>query len=439
MGKTTLMFQLLERFRKSASTAFLFQTQCTSSELLEYILLEMGLDTCNGDPVAMNQQLNRTLLRVRDEGKRFILVIDEAQNLAPSVLETVRLLSDFESPAAKLLQIILAGQPELEQKLADPSLVQLRQRISIIARLEPFTFEETSGYIDHRLRVAGHTGPCMFSSDALALIARSSEGIPRVINNLCFNALSLGYALGKRTINSAIVREVLADLDLRRAAPNCDAPITIAKTDHPGPARAKFIRFSHRWTTATVIVTVILLASFAGIGFKAIGASLEHSPASLLRRLNSIGLQDRASSHAPSKLPLTHRDRVAAPVTTVHRYEVASTPDNVRVDSASRSAPSHAAILPDRNSTHSPATPVRSVKIGPQQTLWQISRQLAGRQSWTVVNEICALNPGIADPNHIFSGQVILLPIRWTGSSSPGLPEELTHHLVKGSPIESKF
>lgn len=215
MGKTTLLFQLLDRFRTTARTAFVFQTQCTSREVLRFLLMEVDCETHDHqDLVSMHEQFNRCLLREARAGRRVIIVIDEAQNLEPSVLETVRLLSDFETPKAKLLQIVLAGQPELADKLARPSLNQLRQRISLLSRLDPLPFNEVERYIEHRLRVAGYTGEAIFTPGARKVIHELSEGIPRSINNYCFNALSLACALRKTTIDADIMQEVANDFDL---------------------------------------------------------------------------------------------------------------------------------------------------------------------------------------------------------------------------------
>jgi len=223
MGKTTLLFQVLERLGGSARTVFLFHTQCTSREFFQYLLTDLGIDAQGGDLARMHDQLNQVLLAEVRSGRRFVLVIDEAQNLDDSVLETVRLLSDFETPRAKLMQIILAGQPQLAEKLARPGLVQLRQRVSILARLDPFSLADTRGYISHRLKVAGYKGPALFTPEAIELVATRGEGIPRNINNICFNALSLGFALEKHKIDSGMVLEVLGDLNVGalagRAAP----------------------------------------------------------------------------------------------------------------------------------------------------------------------------------------------------------------------------
>src|SRR3989441_493806 len=228
MGKTTLLFQLLERLRSSAQTVFLFQTQCESREFLRYILADLGFDTREQDLVTLHRQFNEVLIREKRAGKRFVLAIDEAQNLNESVLETIRLLSDFETPRDKLMQIIVAGQPQLAQKLALPSLAQLRQRVSMLVRLNPFTPQETVSCVEHRLRVAGYTGGPLFTPEAQAIIAARSEGIPRNIVNLCFHALSLGCALERKIIDTEIVQEVLADLDvgtLVSAAPAARAAV----------------------------------------------------------------------------------------------------------------------------------------------------------------------------------------------------------------------
>jgi general secretion pathway protein A len=215
MGKTTLLFQLLKAFRSSARTAFIFQTQCTSREFLRFLLLELGCEIHGErDLVSIHDEFNRCLLQEARAGRRFIVVIDEAQNLEPPVLETVRLLSDFETPKGKLVQIVLSGQPELADKLAHSSLRQLRQRISVFAALPPLPPPEVERYIEHRLRVAGGQGKSIFTPEALKTVAEVSEGIPRNVNNLCFNILSVGCALQQKTIDAEIVREVASDFDL---------------------------------------------------------------------------------------------------------------------------------------------------------------------------------------------------------------------------------
>lgn len=224
MGKTTLLFQLLEEFRNAARTAFLFQTQCDSREFIRFLLAELGIESKEQDRVKMHEEFNAVLLREMKAGKRFVVVIDEAQNLDDSVLETVRLLSNFETPRAKLMQIILSGQPELADKLSRPNLVQLRQRISIVARLDPLSPQHVHEYIQHRLRLAGYQGPRLFLPDGESALIERSEGIPRTINNLCFNALSLAYAMGRRQIDRRVIEEISGDLDLETIAARPRSP-----------------------------------------------------------------------------------------------------------------------------------------------------------------------------------------------------------------------
>jgi general secretion pathway protein A len=213
MGKTTLLYQLLQELRESARTVYLFNTQCDSRELLRYVLHELGIDTQGMGLVAMHTKLNAMLFDEMLAGKRFVLVVDEAQNLSESVLETVRLLSNFETPHAKLLQIVLAGQPGLGAKLAKPELSQLRQRIAVLTHLEPLSVAETECYVEHRLKVAGYWGEPLFALNAVELIATQSKGIPRNINNICYNSLSVAYNRGQKTVTPEIVQEALTHLD----------------------------------------------------------------------------------------------------------------------------------------------------------------------------------------------------------------------------------
>ena len=221
MGKTTLLFHLLHRLQPNTRTAFIFHTQCTSHELLRHLLSEFECDTTITDPVRISRELKSVLLAEAKAGRRCVLIIDEAQNLEPDVLETIRLLSNFETPRRKLLNIVLSGQAEMGEMLSRPSLQQLRQRLSCIVHIETFAPEETALYILSRLRVAGYQGELshLFTIDALALIAQLSHGIPRIINNICFNALSMGFALDSKQISLAIVEEVACDLGISNKSP----------------------------------------------------------------------------------------------------------------------------------------------------------------------------------------------------------------------------
>jgi len=215
MGKTTLLFHLLAHLRKSARTAFLFQRYSDSRDLLRSLMSDLGVNGKDGDLGRMYSQFNEFLVREARAGRRVVVVIDEAQNLDDPVFETVRMLSNFEIPGMKLMQILLAGQPQLADKLASRNLVQLRQRISVLSRLTQFNPDDTAKYVGHRLQVAGYQGNPLFAADALEIVQSRSDGIPRNINNLCFHALTLAFATGQKTIDASILSEVLEDLDVQ--------------------------------------------------------------------------------------------------------------------------------------------------------------------------------------------------------------------------------
>jgi type II secretory pathway predicted ATPase ExeA/outer membrane protein OmpA-like peptidoglycan-associated protein len=214
MGKTTLLFNFLERFRDTAHTAFLFQPQLAPHELLQSLLLELGVVSEDTSVRKLSEQINQVLGHAAQERKRVIVVVDEAQNLDFAVLEALRQLSNFETAQAKLMQIVLAGQPELVRKLAAPEQEQLRQRISTISRLRPLTFVETRAYINHRLRTAGYRGSELFNLEASHHIWESSKGVPRKVNTLCFNAMLLGFAGNSKSIDENILDEAARDLDM---------------------------------------------------------------------------------------------------------------------------------------------------------------------------------------------------------------------------------
>jgi type II secretory pathway predicted ATPase ExeA len=243
MGKTTLLFDFLLKIKNHAQTVFLFQPHGDSRDLIRCLLADIGIEDDGTDSVRMHRKLNEFLMAEARRGRKLVVVLDEAQNLDNEVLEAVRMLSNFETPREKLIHLVLAGQPQLADKLASPELVQLRQRISMISQLRPFTVEETQQYIEHRLRVAGYnsTAP-MFSSAAIRIINKYTQGIPRNINNVCFNAMSIAFVEKQKTIDERIILEVIDDLDLKTRS-NRAAQVTPPETlkaessnpEHHGP------------------------------------------------------------------------------------------------------------------------------------------------------------------------------------------------------------
>src|SRR5271156_4978817 len=279
-GKTTLLFETLHLLRDKARIVFLFQTISTPLDLLRSLLSGLGVREIQGSLVEMQIRLKDILTEQYRLGKRVVVVVDEAQNLDDSVVELIRMLSNFEPSRDKLIQIILAGQPQLADNIGSPELLQLRQRISIFARLQPFTPEETTHYILHRLRVAGYNSDMpLFTKDALALIALCSEGLPRNINNLCFNALSLGSALQQKPIDRDVIRQVIGDLDLGPRSKRASVP---QKAEHR--ASEEILEFipadditSGGWLPKIAVAAVLVLA--VGLALVESQRWLGHHPA----------------------------------------------------------------------------------------------------------------------------------------------------------------
>ncbi len=217
-GKTTVCRALLQRIEPGTEVAFIFNPQLSATELLQEIASELGLGVETDSRREIHEALNHFLLAKKSEGRRVLLLIDEAQNLAPETLEQVRLLSNLETETSKLIQIILIGQPELDAMLESQSLRQLRQRITVRWRLTPLSPAETRDYVRHRLRTAAGGPRDIFSELALREIHRRSGGIPRVINLLCDRALLAGYAAGASTIGLGLVTQT--DRELRGPAPS---------------------------------------------------------------------------------------------------------------------------------------------------------------------------------------------------------------------------
>jgi general secretion pathway protein A len=219
-GKTTLCRTLLQRLEKDTEIAFLFNPTLSGKALVRAISQEFGLDTRGKTRSDLTDQLYEFLLETNRKGRRVLLIIDEAQNLKAETLEEIRLFSNLETTTSKLLQILLFGQPELDEKLESHELRQLRQRISVRWKLRPMTIDESIEYVRHRLAVASGSDREVFTERALREVQRCSRGIPRLINLLCDRALLSGFAAGRAQIThdevNAAAKEILSDRRKRR-------------------------------------------------------------------------------------------------------------------------------------------------------------------------------------------------------------------------------
>ena len=383
MGKTTLLFELLQRC-SALRTVFLFQFQSSPEGLMRSLLAELGIDGAR-DITEMQDELNQAILREAAEGKRLVVVVDEAQNFAEPVLEVLRMLSNFETSSEKLVHIILAGQPQLAEKLLAPSLAQLRQRVSIVARLTPLDSAQTHAYIDHRLRIAGYrSAKPIFSEEASELIAHYAGGIPRNINNLCFNAMSIGCSLQRKTIDRELVHEVYQDLDFRSLLPQHG----IEKMEKREPAPTLTISGSQARPAGGGLVRTAIASSLVSVLCLG-GVLINH-------RLRPRSV----SADVFNALP------VAAQGVDLNHFN-ASNPDAAATENP---------LTPTATgqSGESPAKPspilFRSVQVSPGQTLYKLCIENLGEYNETAVREIRKLNPWLGNPKQMHPGQIIRIP-----------------------------
>jgi general secretion pathway protein A len=355
MGKTTLLFRFLEEIRHSARTAFIFDIDplCEPREIVSFILRDIGI-VPGRDHAEMHEQLRLAVLAEAKAGRRFVVVIDEAQNLSDAALEVVRMLSNFETSRAKLMQVVLAGQPQLADTLMKPSLLQLRQRISTFCRIGRLSAEQTSAYIDHRLNFVGYNGPPLFTAEAVSRLTDASHGIPRNINNLCFNALSLCCAMNRKQVDGAMVAEVIADQQLMPETTDAPAALLAAIQEaeivpfyRPEP-RSGGTKRTWPWV---ISVAGILIASVLGV----FGVSELRMHRSYLN-----GYVHAADAAAKSTTPALASWQ-SSPVDTSDEAPVTRTPDPVQSVLAAQVAQQ----VTNRNLPSSDAKPRHHIE-GPQ-------------------------------------------------------------------------
>lgn len=210
-GKTTVCRALINQLDSKTKVALITNTHLSGKDLLTTILEDFEVEYTPGSKAKLHMQLNEFLIEQLRRNFNVILIIDEAQNLTPSVLEEVRMLSNLETEAEKLIQIIFLGQPELKKKLALPRLEQLRQRIAFYYQLTPLNREDSIAYVHHRLKIAGGNGRAYFTDEALNMVYEFSKGVPRLINQICDSALLSGYIYEKPQIDAELLNEVIGE------------------------------------------------------------------------------------------------------------------------------------------------------------------------------------------------------------------------------------
>ena len=244
-GKTTLLHALCQRLNGHSAVSFVVNSTLPFDELLEYVLEDLGITKTGGSRVQRLIALNNFLIERERAGQNTVLIIDEAQNLDVATLEQIRLLSNFETPTSKVLQILLVGQPELKDRLNLPELRQLKQRVGLRCQIPPLTVEETRVYIRTRVRIAGGRDLGLFTDPAVDRISAYSGGIPRLINTVCDHCLLFGYTDQKRRIDRRIVDQAIEYLE------EGTRPRATARE-----VRDSRMRLLLRWSLGTLVVTM---------------------------------------------------------------------------------------------------------------------------------------------------------------------------------------
>jgi general secretion pathway protein A len=350
-GKTTLCRTLLRRLGGEVEVAFLFNPKLSARELLEAVLVELGVELKGeakaGSVRELIDALNQFLLEKRAAGKRVLLIVDEAQGLLPETLEQIRLLSNLETESDKLIQILLLGQPELDVMLESPELRQLRQRIGVRWRLAPLSRDEVAAYVRHRLSVsAGAERDHVFGDAALSSVFRFSGGIPRLVNLVCDRALLAAYSNGSPQIDSDLVRRAAAEL-------NGDMPVAAAQPS--------------RWFTAAMAAGAVVAALAATI--VALGG-----PGETLRRVETLLDREKPVTFVVEPGPMSPKVTVASEDVTAKE----PTPDVAAAPPAaapvSLEGPAVAAATP-------PAEPAQAAPTAPAEPtrVADLARALAQR------------------------------------------------------------
>lgn len=377
MGKTSLLFNLLNQLKGSANTAFLFQT-LGPQELLRALLADLGLAADGAEMAQMHAKLNEYLLHESLRGRHLVVVLDEAQNLGADTLEAVRMLSNFETADRKLVHVVLAGQPRLAETLALGNLVQLRQRVSIVARLNPFDREETKQYIDHRLRVAGLPAEeRLFTECAYAKIAEYSCGVPRNINNLCFNAMSLGCALKHRTLDRSIVQEAIDDLDLEKLVHRAPVPdgqgvqgnVAFAVAS-PAAAKTDFQKWLRYGVLAVGIASFLYWPAYQA--------------AELVRQKLSF-----QGSRTSTQVPTTAGFDLAGQTEGLESGTGGPRSTNVQADSVAKI----------------------EIRVKAKDSIASLCKRYTGHFDESILDEILKLNPSLKDPKRLKVGQILRIPV----------------------------
>ena len=377
-GKTTLLRKLMTHTSEGIiHTVYIFNTYLNFTELLQVIHYDLGLGQKEANKVKLLQELNDFLITQLGNGNIVSVLVDEAQNLSDEALEGLRLLSNLETDQEKLIQIVLMGQPELQARLDQPSLRQLKQRVALQCRLVPLRDEEVCRYVDFRLSAAGYTGKRLFHPDAYRQIAVASNGIPRLVNIICDNALLCAFGRSEKIISKDIINEVAGDLRLTPRTqlaqkqiisspidtqPDTNMPVPKSTTKLPQRKLRRLARFGLE--TCLVVVGLITVASFI-------------DPRNFL--VNAGRTLETAKGNLNEWALFMSHHQVAAPAKVNTEVEVEITEQRV--------------IIPQGSS------------------IYKIATEAYGTKNGLGMDLIKEFNPGIKSLGKVAAGRSLLLPV----------------------------
>jgi len=257
-GKTTLINKLLELLRvQQVATAFIFNSRLDVPQFLDYMMADFGIPCDSKSKSQLLIKFYNWLLDRYRAGETAVLIVDEAQNLSEELLEEIRLMTNVETFTEKLLQIVLVGQPELEQTIKKPQLRQLRQRLTLRARTYPLSLGETQAYVSQRLRIAGWNGDQIFDPESVAAVYRYSNGIPRVVNLICEHCLVSAFVDQKKVVTVGVVDAVARDFDLDDAN---NAPVMVSPAAPAPSASTSYVSPSNKSDLIEALKTLTDLA-----------------------------------------------------------------------------------------------------------------------------------------------------------------------------------
>ena len=396
-GKTTLLRKLMLSLDKTIQTVLVFNTDVTFNELLRVISRELGLSTAGKDRLSMIEGLNDYLIEQLEHGRTVCMLIDEVQNLSDESLEGLRLLSNLETDRQKLLQIVLMGQPELQAKLDQPHLRQLKQRIAIRSELARLRDDEVGSYINFRIRVAGCDNPELFHSDAVEKIAFYSRGIPRLINVICDNALVIAFAGSEKYVSPEVIGEVVRDL---RIAP--DNQLIHDQTNQLTPnqsARARDVAEPAEGAEILSSETTVPISKRKPIGAFAAAAA---ASLAIVILLGFASLTDPGKFFTAASESLNGYQKNLAEWALLVSGQNANPPKRMNVKIADTRQ--QTAEITAKSNDH-------RLTIQNGSTVFQIATDAYGSRSAILgIDLIKEFNPEIANLNWINAGQDLLLP-----------------------------